>query len=117
MTNLFPSIDLSKSLELTMKLVDLNVANFTTIVEAQTAATTSFAELTATRVKAAAEITDYGSLLGFAQDQTKIVQSNVEKLIADCKSSAEDTIAYGKEVQQILNQSTKPVKASAKKAA
>ncbi len=117
MTNSFPNTDFSKSLEISMKLVDLNVTKFTTIVEAQTAATTGFVELVATRVKAAAEIKDYDSLLGFAQDQTKIMQSNVEKLIADCKSSAEDTIAYGKEVQQILDQSTKPVKASAKKAA
>lgn len=117
MTNLFPSADISKSLELSMKLVDLNVAKFTTIVEAHSAATTSFVEQTATRAKVASEVKDYAGLMDFTQEQTKIVQSNIEQLIADYKSTAEDTIAYGKEVQQILNQSMKPVKRAEKKAA
>lgn len=117
MTNLFPNADLSKNLELSMKLVDLNLANFSKIVEAQTAATTSFVELTAARVKAASEVKDYNDLMSFTQEQTEIMQSNMEKLIADCKSTTEDTMTYGKEVQQILNQSMKPVKPAAKKAA
>ena len=107
MMNVFPSVDLSKSLELSMKLVDLNVAKLTTIVKAQTAATSGFVELTTTRAKAATEVKDYDSLMGFAQEQTEMMQSNVEKLITDCKSSVEDTMAYGKEVQEILSQSMK----------
>ena len=117
MTNLFPSADLSKGLELTMKLVDLNVAKLTTIAKAQTAAASSFVELATTHVKTAAEVKDYDGLMGFTQEQTKIMQSNMEKLITDCKSTAEDTIAYGQEVQQILDQSMKPVKRAVKKAA
>ena len=105
MTNVFPSIDLSKSLELSMQLVDLNVAKFTTMVEAQTAATSSFVDLATTRIKAAADIKDYEDLMGFTQEQTEITHSNVENLIADCNSMTEDTMAYGKEVQEILTQS------------
>lgn len=105
MTNVFPSTDLSKSLELSMKLVEFNVAKFATIINAQTTATSSFVELTTTRIKAATEVKDYDGLMSFTQEQTKVMQSNVEKLIADCNSMTEDTIAYGKEVQGILNQS------------
>lgn len=110
MTNFFPSTVFSENFEISMKLVDLNLTKFTEIVEAQTAAAASFFEQATTGVKAASEIQHYDDVVEFINEQTKIVQSTMKNTFAEYKSSAEESIAYAKEVQQILNFSTIPAK-------
>ena len=114
--NVFPYFDLSKNVELAKKLVDLNVAKCAAITESNTSAMKNFVEQAQTRIAAASEIKGYDGLMGFAQEQTKIVQSNMENWIADFKTTSEDTMTYGEEVQQILDPSVKANKPAAKKA-
>ena len=114
--NVFPYFDFSKNVELAKKLVDLNVAKCVAFTEANTSAMKSFVEQTRTRIAAASD-KGYDGLIGYAQEQTKIVQSNIEKWIANFKTTAEDTVTSGEEDQQILDPSTKANKPAAKKAA
>ena len=115
--NVFPYFDFSKNVELAKKVVDLNVAKCVAMTEANTSAMKSFVEQTQTRIADASGIKGYDGLMGFAQEQTKIVQSNMENWITSFKTTAEDTVTYGEEVEQILNPSTKANKPAAKKAA
>ena len=113
MNPLFPKTDLSKVFELSNELVDLNLAKLASLLEAQMATATSFVEWTTTSAKAATAIKDYDGLQEFTQEQTKIVQSNLEKLIADCQAATENTVAYGKEVQQIWTRGIEAVSLAA----
>ena len=115
--NVFPDFDFSKNLELAKKLVDLNVAKCVAITEANTSAMKSLVEQTQTRIADASGIKGYDGLIGFAQEQTKIVQSNMKNWITSFKTTAEDTMTHGEEVQQILDPSVKANKPAAKKAA
>ena len=72
--NVLPYFDFSKNVELAKKLVDVNVAKCVTITEANTSAMKSLVEHTQTRFAAASGIKGYDDLIGFAQEQTKIVQ-------------------------------------------
>ena len=121
MTNLFTNADFTNMFEPVQKLVDLNISKFEAIVEAQTAATKSFVEQSEATIKAASEVKDYDGLAAFMQEQTKTAQTNMEKMIADSKSVAEEMIAYSREIQQIVGETveaSKPAKKpTAKKAA
>ena len=115
--NVLPYFDFSKNVELAKKLVDVNVAKCVAITEANTSAMKSLVEQTQTRIADVSGIKGYDDLIGFAQEQTKIVQSNMENWMTNFKTTAEDTVTYGEEVQQILDPSTKANKPATKKAA
>jgi len=115
--NVYPYFDLSKNVDLAKKLVDLNVEKCIAITEANTNAMKSLVEQAETCMTTASGIKDYDGLKSFTQEQAKIMQSNMENWITGCQTTAEDTVTYGKEVQQILNPSPKAKKPAVKKAA
>ena len=124
MTNQFPYTNLARIYEPIQKLIDLNLQKFQSAVSAQSAATKSFVEQTDARIKAASEIKDFDALASFIKEQAEIARGNMEKLIEESKLATDEVVAYGNEVQKILNESLSsmtapepPVKKTAKKSA
>lgn len=122
MTNNIPTVDFSKMYEPIQKLIDLNINKFQETVAAQSEATKNFVDQTDARIKTATEIKDFDALASFMKEQTDIARTNMEKLVADSKMATEEVVAYGNEVQKILNDSfsssattAQPAKKSAKK--
>ena len=124
MTSEIPYANLSKMYEPIQKLIDLNLQQFQSAVSAQSAATKNFVEQTDARIKAATEIKDFDALAVFVKEQAEIARSNMEKLIEESKLATDQVVAYGNEVQKILNESLSsmngskpPVQKKTKKAA
>ncbi|MGH8500366.1 MAG: phasin family protein [Methylococcales bacterium] len=105
MTTEFPYTNMSKAYEPIQKLIDLNLQKFQAAVTAQSLATKTFVELADARVKAASEIKDFDALAAFIKEQAEIARDTMEKLISESKSTTDEVVAYGNEVQKILNES------------
>lgn len=105
MSTELPYTKLSKVYEPVQKLIDLNLQKFQAAVTAQSEATKSFVELADARIKAASEIKDFDALAAFVKEQAEIARTNMEKLIAESKLASDEVVAYGNEVQKILNES------------
>jgi phasin family protein len=105
MTTELPYTKLSKVYEPIQKLIDLNLQKFQSAVTAQSEATKNFVELADARIKAASEIKDFDALAAFIKEQAEIARTNIEKLIEESKSATDQAVAYGNEVQKILNES------------
>lgn len=105
MSTELPYTKLSKMYEPIQKLIDLNLQKFQSAVTAQSEATKTFVEQADARIKAASEIKDFDALAAFIKEQVEIARSNMEKLIEESKSATDQVMAYGNEVQKILNES------------
>ncbi|MGH8476026.1 MAG: phasin family protein [Methylococcales bacterium] len=105
MSTELPYATLSKVYEPIQKLIDLNLEKFQAAVSAQSEATKNFVELADVRIKAASEIKDFDALAAFIKEMTDIASSTMEKLVAESKSATDQVVAYGNEVQKILNES------------
>lgn len=105
MTSELPFTKLSKIYEPIQKLIDLNLQKFQSAVSVQSEATRNFVEQTDARIKAASEIKDFDALASFIKEQAEIARGNMEKLIAESKAATDEVVAYGNEVQKILNES------------
>ncbi len=124
MTKELPYTKLSKIYEPIQKLIDLNLQKFQAAAAAQSEATKSFVTQTDARIRAASEIKDFDTLAAFLKEQAEIARDTMEKLIAESKAASDEIVAYGNEVQKILNDSLasmtstdQPAKKPSKKAA
>lgn len=105
MSNEIPYTKLSKLYEPVQKLIDLNLEKFQSAVTAQSQATKEFIEQADARILAASEIKDFDALAAFIKEQTEIARTSMEKMIEESKTATDQVVAYGNEVQKILNDS------------
>lgn len=88
------------------KLIELNKAQFEKIASAQQSAIKNYVELSEERFNAALNIKDGHSLNTFNKEQTELMQSGIDKMMAESKQILENSKTYNEQVLNIVKEST-----------